>query len=88
MSNEALDVEAPEAPNGVIDPAEAKALVTADEDPQETPPPGVLVVKQKDEQGNIAVDAVPVGGLEPTEVLTLLEMGYAAFRAKVGLSPR
>lgn len=51
-------------------------------------PPGVMIVKQKDEQGNIAVDAVPVGGVELTEVLTLLEMAQSAFRQKVGLPGR
>ncbi len=84
MSNEVQDIEAPEHPNG---PELAQADLDAKAEAADTPP-GVLVIKHKDEQGNINVEAVPVGGVEPTEVLTLLEMGLAAFRARVGLPGR
>jgi hypothetical protein len=75
---------------------EAAALAAADSDEEaaddaplaDPTPPGVLVIRHKDAQGNIFTDAVPVGGVEPDQVLTLLEMGYANYRAKVGLPGR
>lgn len=47
---------------------------------------GVFVVKVVDEQGNIGIDAQPVGNVQPTEVLTILELAQASFRAKIGLT--
>lgn len=76
--------------------AEVKALAAADHDEEganggpeaQQAPPGVLVMKSKDAQGNIGVRAEPVGGVEPTEVLTLLELAIDEFRARVGLRGR
>ena len=51
----------------------------------EQTPDGVLVVKVVDEDGNILIDAQPVGNVQATEVLTILELAGHAFRAKIGL---
>lgn len=55
-------------------------------DPVEETPDGVFVVKVVDEQGNIGIDAQPVGNVQATEVLTILELAQATFRAKIGLT--
>lgn len=51
-------------------------------------PNAVLVVKAQDENGNIAVDVQTIGNVQPTEVLTLLEIAGPSFRQKIGLPPR
>lgn len=96
MSDEGLTAEETEQEREQREAEErAKAQDAADEAagtlpaaPEGTQPDGVLVVKTKDDAGGINVDAVPVGNIEPTEVLTLLELGIDAFRAKVGLRGR
>ena len=48
-------------------------------------PNGVLIVRQKNDQGGIATDTVPLGDVEPTEVQTIIELGLAGWRQKLGL---
>lgn len=87
MSDEEKNSELAELEKLAAEQADRPAVDEGEGKAEETPP-GVLVIKQKNEQGDIGVDAIPVGGVEPTEVLTLLEMGIAAFRGKVGLGAR
>ena len=63
----------------------APDIETSPEQPQELPD-GVLVVKAVQENGDIVIDAVPVGNVQATEVLTILELAQANFRAKIGLN--
>lgn len=50
----------------------------------EQPVSAVIVVRNKDEQGNISTDIV-LQNVEPDMVQTLLEIGLAGWRAKIGL---
>lgn len=58
----------------------AKAAKAAEEIPD-----GFMVVKQRDEEGNLNVAFFPVGKCEVTEAVTLLGMAYQAARRQVGL---
>lgn len=82
---ERTDVPPVEEPAVEITPEEL-----AEQDAANAPAPanGVFVEKQKDERGNIGVRAQPVGDVEPTEVLTLLELAIDEFRTRVGLRAR
>jgi hypothetical protein len=48
-------------------------------------PNAVLVLRTVKDNGDIECDAVPLGDVKVTEVQTVLELGLASFRAKVGL---
>jgi hypothetical protein len=52
----------------------------------DAPPNAVLIVRVEDEQGNVSTDAVPLGDVKPTEVQTIIELGLANWRAKLGLN--
>lgn len=68
---EADDVAAPEAP---IVPEINSNPVNA-----------VVIYKIVDEQGNVQTDVGIEGGVQPTEVQTLIELGLLAWRQKIGL---
>jgi hypothetical protein len=48
-------------------------------------PNAVLVIRKVEADGTINCDAVPLGDVQVTEVQTILELGLAGFRQKVGL---
>jgi hypothetical protein len=58
-----------------------------DFNPEEAPQQanGVLIVRIDQEDGGIKTDVIPVGDARATEVSTLIELGLAAWRAKIGL---
>lgn len=70
---------------------EAALQKVRDTPPQNTAPPqeqeslpAVIIVKQKDDEGNITTD-VMLQGVEPTEVQTIIELGLIRWRSKIGL---
>lgn len=76
--------------NGDSPPAEPTVpdigpLPEDDPDPPAAHTDGVLIVKVTNENGDISTDVVPLGDVRLTEVQTLLELGRAKWRAKIGL---
>jgi hypothetical protein len=67
---EAAQAAVPQAPEGGEAPEQST--------------PGVFVTKERDGEGNLNINIVPVG-VEVTEVQTILEIGLKSFREQIGL---
>lgn len=63
----------------------AKKKPEAAEAAAEETPNGVLIVRTQDDDGNIGTNTVPLGDVTILEVQTVLELGLASWRKKIGL---
>jgi hypothetical protein len=63
-----------------------KLAAKADAAPEETPLDAVIIVKSTDDRGNIGTEVISQGEILATEVQTLIELGLASWRAKIGLA--
>lgn len=73
---------------------EVKSLADEDSDlrfgTEDAAPPqeevdGVIILRIKTEEGNIATDVGPLGSVEADQVQTLIELGLKSWRSKIGL---
>jgi hypothetical protein len=48
-------------------------------------PDAIVITKIATEDGGVTTDVTAIGGVQVTEVQTLIELGLARWRAKIGL---
>jgi hypothetical protein len=66
--------------------AKQKDPTPAEEAPAEEQPNAVLIVRSRDEDGNVGTNVAILGDVQPTEVQTIIELGLAGWRQGLGLS--
>jgi hypothetical protein len=65
----------------------AKRSRAKKEEPEATveQPDAIVITKIATEDGGVTTDVTAIGGVQVTEVQTLIELGLARWRAKIGL---
>lgn len=64
----------------------SKATAGQPEKAEEVPLNAVVIIKNTDDKGNIGTEVVSQGDVLATEVQTLIELGLASWRVKIGLA--